>query len=91
MCLTPVFWEPDKYTIRRVFIHQIFLSAYCVSYPSIVLGVGSLLLASVFHFLRKQGHQPRVRIRKGMLEKAERRYEIVVSRSEERNGWGNIE
>ena len=27
---------------------------------------------------------------KGMLEKAERRYEIVGSRSEGRDGWGNI-
>ena len=77
--------------IRRVFIHQIFLIAYCVSYPSIVLGVGSLLFGSIFHFLRKQGHQLRVRIRKGILEKAERRYEIVVSRSEGRDGWGNIQ
>lgn len=76
--------------IRRVFIHQNFRTAYCISYSSIVLGVGSLLLASVFHFLRKQGHQLRVRTRKGMLEKAEGRHEIVVSRSEGRDGWGNI-
>lgn len=64
---------------RRVFIHQILLSAYCVpSYSSIFLDVGSLLLASVFHFLRKQGHQLRVMMRKRVLEQREGMKQLSV-------------
>lgn len=58
---------------RRVFIHQILLSAYCVpSYSSIFLDVGSLLLASVFHFLRKQGHRLRDDEEEGVRESREK-------------------